>query len=508
MGQPQPLLRGIGRDVAWSYVPPFVNGAASLLIAGYALRRAGTVDYGLFVVVTSVTALITLLGYTMRTSVVRATARQAASDQLADVSEGRADVAAAHSALVAMAVLVALASVPLAYALPIITRVPASREAAAFTCMVLVGAAAAVDLATTVLPAAALGTRDFRLVALCMLAGMGARAVLVLLLVPSLKVVALGLALLVSMLVERLLLLMYVRRKVGWLSLHPVKPGAEARRRSLSFALPLLALSVNTQIVASSDSIVIGTVVGAAGAAIYAVGARIPRQVSELLTQVATAVFPTFSGAALEEEKLLLMRFMTRVVSYGGGVAFAVIAIFRGDLVQLVLGRTSRPAETVLLLFSLTFAVDLCLLEIVLVLVARGRHAVMAKLVPFELVTNLVMTVVLVRRMGVPGAAVAGLVTFLAMDLVIFPTVARHELKGGVLRPIVVDGLIPASLGACLALLASAGCRLVLEDPWAQLVAGAVMSGLVALGAGLFALGADGRASLRLAMQRRETLPL
>lgn len=509
LGPPPPLSPttnklaiGMGRDAAWTSLTLILSTAAYFPLLAYIVQRLGTADLGLFTVISSVTALLSIADFSFGTAVVRSTALEAATSMPSERDAARNGVATAHSALVAIGLVVAVAAMPLAYLLPAITIVPAGSRSSVLVCTVLVGLAAAVGLGSASLSGVIRGSRRFAVFALSTLAGVAVRCVLVVFLVGRFGLVSLGIAQLASVCVERGVQAVWIRRNVRWFQFRPGRVSLSALRQTASFAVPLVILSIDAQIVAASDAIIIGAMVGASGVGLYRIGSVIPRQVTAAIITAFTVSFPSFASTTDRAEQTALMRSLTRVACYLAGLAFAFTALFRADLVQLLLGRSNPTAEAVLLILSVTFAFDISVHGMALVLTARGRQWIMAVLSPVQLSLNLVLTVLLVKEMGPEGAAVAALLTFVVIDLVLFPYVARREFCPSARRIIAVDGLLPAVLGGVVCALGASAVRYLLDPSWERVLMGAGVVALCGLAAGLLALGPGGRTYLRSALRR------
>ncbi len=494
--------RGMGRDAAWTTLTLLLGTLAYLPLLAYTVRRIGTANFGLFAVISSITTLLAVVDFSFGTSVVRSTAQEAEASEADDRLAARNAVATAHSALVVVGLLVAGAAIPLAYLLPVITKVPAGEESSALACALLVGLAGALALGTASLSAVVRGSRQFAVLALSTLAGVATRFALVVLLVGRYGLVALGIAQLLSVVVERGVQALWIRGNVSWFRWWPRRVGVPALRQVGAFTLPLVILSIDAQIVVASDAIIIGAVIGPSAVALYRIGSVIPRQAAAALLTAFTVSFPSLAGISDRAEQTALMRSLTRVAGYLGGVGFAFMALFRRDLVELLLGRPSATAEAVLLVLSVTMAFDVGVHGMVLVLMARGRQWLMALLSPVQLTLNLVLTVALVRSMGPEGAAVAALVTFGLIDLVLFPLVARREFAPAPGRIVALDALLPTALGCAVCVLATSVVRYSLDPSWARVLVGAAVAGGCGVAAGLVALRPAGRARLRSALQR------
>lgn len=494
--RPASSADGVGRDVVLTYLTPLATAVTSLLLLGYALRHVGTTDYGLFAILSSIIALVTMVDYSLSTSVVRSAAQRATAANDAARDAAGFEVSVAHSALAVLGGCVVLLGVPMAYLLPSVIQVPTGRGSDLFVCTLLISLAAGLSLATAALAGAARGCRLFGALALSSLAGMASRVILVVLLAPRLKLVALGVAQLTSVLVDRVLIAGWIRRRVPWFPFRPRRFTLASARRVAAFAAPLLLFAINYQIVTSSDAIAIGVLVGAPAVAAYRVGAIIPIQTLVLLATAWTAIFPTLAGERSPSAQLALMRFATRILTYVGAICFGVIALFREDVVRLLFGRADPLAELVMLLFSLIFAVHLGLHGLFMLLVARNRQRVVALVVPVELAINLSLTVILVQVFGPWGAALAGVISYGFTDLVLFPFLARREFVPVPARLIATDTLVPALLGGLVCFLATLPCRLLLGPSFARLVVSALLAVAIGGVTGLLMLRNRGRRHL------------
>lgn len=492
---------GMGRDVTWTVLALVVNGVGTLGGLAYALRRVGAFDFGVFTLASSIVTVLVVVDFGLGTSAIHAVARQVAAVNDAQRRRAQVDAETSHSVLVALGVIVTLGGVAFAYLVPVIVDVPRSQLSEVITTSVLVGAATGLAIGTSALPGAVRGARDFRAVSLAATAGVVCRLLLLVLLLGHLGLVALGVAQLGGVLVERALLAVWTRHHLPWFRLRPTRFGRAAVRRTASVAVPLVILAIDTQLVAASDAVVIGAVVGATAIAVYRVGSVAPAQAIQALFRGADVAFP----GLVERNKTQQMEiaiFITRVWSYIAGVGFTALILFRRDVVVVLLGHRSSTAELVLVLFCVTFAVDAIPHTMVLVLIARGRQRLLAALAPVELILNLALTVYFVQRWGASGAAWAAISSFLLIDLALFPLVVRKELTPSVVV-ILAEGFGALAVGS-LACLAGAAIPVTTMSPSiARACAGALAGGAVGLGAGLLVLGKGGRDNLRGTFRRQ-----
>lgn len=69
------LFTGFGRDIGWTYLSFLVTGVSNFALAAWSVRRIGADQYGVFALVTSITAMMSVFDYALGLPVQRAAAR-------------------------------------------------------------------------------------------------------------------------------------------------------------------------------------------------------------------------------------------------------------------------------------------------------------------------------------------------------------------------------------------------------------------------------------------------
>ena len=489
------LLGGYARGVAWTYLSVLLTGASTFFLAAWTVRRVGAAEFGQFAVVASVAGLLTMFDYALGLAVQRATAR--VESGAPDAEAQRDTVHAAHGAYVvvaaALAALVALVAVVLRAAGP-------ARMPRLWSTVALLGLATAMQLATAALPAVALGGRRFPARSSATLAGLAVRVAVAVLTVGRRGVPGLALAHLLGVAVDRLVLLARLRRQIPWFVAWPSPPDRAALRGVLGFALPLLVLNVSAQLLVVSDLVVVGALVGAAAVGVYQVGALAPLQLGGLLMIGYNVAFPALAGSDDHAGQESATAFLTRLFSFLGATGLVLAALLRADVVPVLLGRPSALAEDVVAVTCAVCMANLTLHGLVSLLIARGEHVVMARLVAIELPLNLVLTVGFVLALGAVGAALATLATVALLNFVAFPLASRGRFTRSALDTVARHGVLPALAGGAVALAAAQLAGAVAGAGGGRLVVGAALAAVSGGMTGLVLLGAEGRRTLRHAL--------
>lgn len=490
------LLGGYGRGVGWTYLGLVLTGGSTFFLAAWSVRRVGTAQYGLFALVTSLAGLLAVFDYALGLTVQRAGARAGRDPAAHGAEEHRAAVHAAHGAymVLGMAGLVVAALAAAGAGLLGPGGTPYVVQTVA-----LLGAAASLQLGTAALPAVAVASRRFALRSGATAAGVGVRVAVALVAVGRFGVAGLALAHLLGVVAERLVLAEVVPRRIPWFRLRPSAPGRGALQGVAAYAGPLLLISMSGQLFAVSDLVAVGVLVGASAVGVYQVAGLLPLYLAAVLVVGYNVAFPALAASDDPADQERATALLTRVFAYVGGTGLAVVALLRGDVVEVLLGSRNELAEDVLLALCAMSVANLLVHGLAALLIARGRQLLMARAVAVELPVNIVLTVALVVRFGAVGAAVATLVTTVLMDFAILPFISRGEFALGALGTTVRDGVAPAAAGALVALAASQIADLA-APPGLRLALGAVVAGALGLAVGLVLLGQSGRAAVRRAV--------
>jgi len=486
-------IRGLARNALWNAMGFGVVGVINVFLIAFALRHVTVGEYGAFALASSATGLLTLIGFGLSMSVVRAVAREQTSVEQPVRDSARRDTATAHAAYVALGGLAMLASIVLVVLLPNFIRVVDSGKTVLADSLLLIGAANAVTIGTSALLGIVRGRRKFQLVAVATIAGAGLNAFITVVTISRLGILALGFAALGASVLTPLILALWIWRNVRWFRFRPIRPRWTDIRPVLGYAAPLLAISVASRVVTTTDALILGVLTTTAVVALYRVGAVVPNGLISLVFTGYDVAFPALAGSTNARTQEDVSAFLTRVFGFLAGLVFSVVALFRGDIVQVLMGRPSELAATILMLFCAIWVINTSVHGVSLLLIARARQKRFAGLVVAEAVANLVLTVVLVLLIGPLGAVLATLVTMAVSLWLVFPLLVQGELRKGTMGTIFRQGIVASLAGASLAaLIFLATERLV--GPSLHLPVAGAMTIVITTGVGLALLrSSDGR---------------
>lgn len=485
--------------MGWAYSAVLVTTAINLLLVGFALRRLGPDDYGLYAIIAATVSLLTTLEFSLSMIAVRASVAVEGHHN----PTARGELQAVHAIYFAFGVCaLALTVVSVAFLLRTSSIAAARRGDIAFS-VLAVGAAVAFSIATASLNSFVLGQRNFRLAALATSAGSIGNLVFVLVALGRIGVIALAVGQLLATLVTRLVMLHWVRNHLEDFQFLPTAPSLKAVRTVLAYGLPLLAISLGGQLVVATDLAIIGAISSATAAGLYRVGSLMPVHAVSFLYRGYDAAFPSLVATTSSVHREAAVRFLTRLFSYVAGLGLGLLAVLRSEISELLIGEVSQLASQVLLVFCAVWIINTSVHGLVLLLVAAGNHRSLTPLVAAEAACNVLLTLLLVSEFGAVGAAYATLITLAVSNVVVLPRLVTKACSLSAQRMVLLDGLLPSAIGVAVALAVTAPIARFATSPLLIPTAMFVVA-VAGGGVGVTLLGHHGRKEVAAMLRRSQ----
>lgn len=234
-------------------------------------------------------------------------------------------------------------------------------------------------------------------------------------------------------------------------------------RRLLGFSSFFFLIMVGNQINFLTDSIVIGSMLPVAVAmtsvTIYNIANRLVSYLRDLVVEMSGVLMPAFSGlyAGNDHAKMQELHILNTKYTLLISLPLASVFFVLGD-VFISVWMGPRYAESARLLNILTIAIiaHLAVNPTNGVLIGMGKHQIVAKFSIAQALTNLVVSILLVKTYGLIGVALGTAVSMIVFALISLPVYFHYHLKlslGTYLRramllPVVIQPLFAALLFA------------------------------------------------------------
>jgi O-antigen/teichoic acid export membrane protein len=221
----------------------------------------------------------------------------------------------------------------------------------------------------------------------------------------GLGLLALALGILLSGLMSLALQAILFARIYRLAALAPSLVRMDSLRGLIGFSLQVFITGVSWTIVASTDTLVIGAVLGSAAVTLFVVNYRIPSQLVAFLNLGADASLPGM--AELSGEGSLgaaATRRLSALVGLASGVCAAGVATFLRPFVEIWVGAGYVPSMLLLILVSYLVVHHPVQHALATLLTAARRIEAFAVISVIEAALNVVLSIALTSRLGVAGA--------------------------------------------------------------------------------------------------------
>lgn len=201
-------------------------------------------------------------------------------------------------------------------------------------------------------------------------------------------------------------------------------------RNAAVFAFPLIVYELASVVLDSGDRLLVQHYMGSQALGFYSAAYNVSTYVEEaLMAPINLALFPIYMKLWVEKGKLETQAFLSRslngFLALAVGVACVVLLISRDVIVILASGKYQDASRLlpVLVVGLLIYTVHIFLNAALLI---YKKSAIMTRLVVYACAGNALLNIVLIPRVGLQGAAIATLVSYLMM--VVFMGVVSFRL--------------------------------------------------------------------------------
>lgn len=417
----------IFKNVGSSWFSLGLNILVGLFISPFILHRLGDAAFGLWVLVFSITGYYGLFDLGIRSSIVRYVAKYSANDENDELNHLVNTALFSYTGIGAVALVITFGA---SFYLDSIFRIPADFHNTAHLLLIMVGSAVSLGFPLGVFGGILEGLQRFYVLNLTNVCSTLIRALLI--------VIALrhGFGLLTVALITVTLPLLGNLVNAGVvlsilpLRFHPQYISRSSLHRIATYSGPTFMIIIASRLRFKTDAMVIGTFLSSAAITYFAIGSRLVDYVGEGVSSLAQIFIPMSSRTdALGDSGQLKKIFIA------GNRACALI-VFPITASFIILGKSvievwvgARYVATsypVLLLLLIPTTTMLCQSACGRVLFGIAKHRTLALAILLEGISNLILSIVLVRRFGILGDAAGTAIPLLCTTLFFLP---RHTCR-------------------------------------------------------------------------------
>lgn len=418
------------KNVTSNWAALAVNIALSFFVAPYVVASLGIVYYGVWTLLNQFTGYLWLFDLGVRESVIKYVAQYGASGEHEQLE---ATVNASLFLYSAIAVLAMAGTAAMAFALPYAFNIPPDSVWEARITLLLTGGSIAQGFVFNVFVGVLMGMRRYYVVSqMGVVFSFLRTGFIVLALKSGYGIIALGVSQFGMGLIVGLFVVWQARRSLPTYRPRITVPTRAEFRRIFDYAKYVLGNNIGEKIVFSTDAIVIGAMLPVATLAYYAVAGSLVGYLRNFMAATASVLNPESSAmAARREDARLTHLFLTAskaMVVLGLPVCVGLIVL--GErFISLWMGPQFGPLSgRVLAVLAMGYFCGLPHYCISAVLYGLNRHKIMARWRAVEAALNLTLSVLLILRFGIIGAALGTLFSHFAIASIALPRAMRTVL--------------------------------------------------------------------------------
>jgi O-antigen/teichoic acid export membrane protein len=405
--------------------------ATGFFLAPFVLRHIGASDYGLWILVNSLTGYASVLEFGISSAVIKYVAEFRVRGEREQM---HALIATALTLYTGLGILAILFSVVVAVLLPHIIHVPPGEEAKAARLVLLAGVGLGLSIPSTIIVGVLRGLQRFDLLNwLYVINTLLSAAATIAVLLVGWGVLGIAAAAIPVTILTQIPGLLLVRRadpemRISW----------RGARRGLvptvtGFSFKLFVTQIARQLQMRTDELVIAGTLPIAAVTPYSFARRLGEIPNQLANQLIRTLMPLASGLHAQRDwpRLRAMYVAsTRVALAIAAALAAVLTVLAPSLLSIWVGPEYARTWPVVLLISLSSVAAISVYPAGAVLQGINRHRMLAITSILNGALNLGLSLILVRRMGIMGVALGTLIPTALEAAVLTPYTVR-QLKAG-----------------------------------------------------------------------------
>jgi O-antigen/teichoic acid export membrane protein len=397
---------GFIKNVSSSWLGLAVNVVTGLIISPYILHKLGDEAFGLWVLVFAITGYYGLFDFGVRSSVVRYVAKFTAVDDREHLNRLVNTTLFSYSCVAAiLLVLTALGGL----FVDRLFHVHADYERTAQILFLMVGGSLSLGFPLAVFGGILEGLQKFYLLNLINIVNTVLRAVLVVVVLDRgyglLTVAAVTVIFpIINGLVNAINALRLTRVRISSRYI-----SRQTFREVIGYSSGVFIIALATKLRFKTDAMVIGTFMSSAAIAYFAIGSRLVDYANDLVSSLAQLFVPMSSQSQARGDIRQLRKMF---VAGNRGCAFiifpitAIFLILGKSMIEVWMGAkyiaTSYPVLVILIVPSTLMLAQATSGRM---LYGMAKHRMWAKIVLIEGIANLILSIFLVRQLGIVGSA-------------------------------------------------------------------------------------------------------
>ena len=420
----------LGANVVYNWGSFAFTALVSFFLSPFIVNHLGASGYGIWTLVVSLTGYLGLLDMGVRGAVTRYVAKFHTTEELHEVNQ---IVSSALVIFVGAGALAILASIALALFAVHRFSIPSQYVQSARLVLVIAGITVAVSFVSGVFGGVVIGLQRFDLSNLVEVLSTAARSLAIVL---ALKheggIVALSAIQLAFSILGCVVHWQIAQNVCPYLRITFSQADRRNLRLILSFSAYSFVLQISSYLVYYTDSIVIGAFLPVSAITFFAIAGNLITYARAPLSSISVTMTPFASSVEARNDHEQLRRTVLKVCRYSTAIMLPVAITFLlrgGSFIGLWMGPAyAELSGEVLSILTLAWLFSAGNWPLGATMLGLSKHKGLIPAIVAEGLCNLLLSVVLVRKMGIAGVAWGTTMPNLAVNLIFWPWYLRKIL--------------------------------------------------------------------------------
>ena len=416
-------VRQLARSIAGNWIAFAISAGVAFFLSPFIVHHLGNVAYGVWTLVISMISFMSLLDLGLRGAVTRFVARNHAQGNHLESSRA---VSAAFWLRIWISLLIVLVSLTMSVVSTVIFRIPAELHFPARCAIILTGTSLALTLSFGVFGGVLVALHRFALVSCITIIQTSLRAVGVVWLLKSghgilgLAILEFTVAALANAALTVLCFAIYPELRISL-----GRPDPAILRQFLTYSSYVFLIHCAMQLIYYTDNMVVGAFISAGAVTFYAIGGSLLEYLRQVVSSMTTIFMPMASSFEALGEQDQLRRLLVQGTRGSIVIALpiAVALFFRGHtFIQLWMGgQYAQVSGRVLQILLLAQVFSIANFTSGNIAFGLAKHRPFALNVLGESISNLGLSIFLVKQIGINGVAWGTVIPNLVVQLLFWP---------------------------------------------------------------------------------------
>jgi O-antigen/teichoic acid export membrane protein len=194
----------------------------------------------------------------------------------------------------------------------------------------------------------------------------------------------------------------------------------------------MFLIMVGDQVNFYTDAVLIGLFLPTAAITVYSIAFRLIGYLRSMVVEMVGVLMPAVSSMHAQEDSKGIGDLLTAGAKFTLILALpaAVVFVLLGDrFIELWIGKDNQQSALLLSILTVGIVAHLCEMAVTTVLIGTGRAYIVARWVIAQSVVNLILSLILIKQMGLVGVALGTSISMVGFAVVSIPIYFHHHLK-------------------------------------------------------------------------------